>query len=61
VYRLTRNAAACDGPSCDAWSREPEDHGFLELRMRGQFLLFCSPECAMRLLMEQEPTQILSS
>lgn len=41
---LTRNAAACDTDGCDTWSREPEQHGFLEVVWGDMRLLYCSPD-----------------
>ena len=40
---MFRNAAACD--YCNTWSREPEDHGFLEVVWGHDRLLFCRVDC----------------
>lgn len=48
--RLTMNAAACDGPGCDTWSREPEQHGFMELIWGPSRYLFCSGDCCLKYL-----------
>ena len=50
---LTKNAAACDGPECNTWSREPEDHGFMELVWGPSRYVFCSGDCAMKFLAEK--------
>lgn len=50
---LVRNAIACEADECQTWSRDPEAHGFLEIRWAGdavRVVSFCSPGCALRWL-----------
>jgi hypothetical protein len=57
---IQRNASMCEGPGCDTWSREPEDHGFLMLTWDNEKLPFCSGDCAMRWLSENtKPVEVL--
>ena len=47
---LTRNAVSCDADDCRTWSRDPETHGFVELRWPDRVVSFCSPGCALKWL-----------
>jgi hypothetical protein len=56
---IERNAAACDGPGCNTWSRVPEEHGFMML-VWGAPWVFCSGDCAMRWLSENtKPLEVV--
>lgn len=57
--RLTMNAAACDGPECDTWSREPENHGFLELIWGARRFIFCSTDCCLKYLADNSSPMIV--
>lgn len=50
LVQMQRNVTACDADECNTWSRDPEEHGFLELRWPGRVVSFCSPGCALRWL-----------
>lgn len=43
---IVRNATQC--AACPTWSREPEQHHFLEVVWGGERLAFCGAACAMR-------------
>ena len=56
------NAAHCDGPSCDSWSRSPFTTGFLEVwQAKDHVMHFCSWDCVLRYGAFKTPTEVISN
>lgn len=49
------NAAHCEGPGCDTWSRSPKEHGFVVIHWpnpdgdtENHYSVYCCVDCMMK-------------
>ena len=56
--RIARNASACDHGPCDTWTRNPEDHGFIEVIWGTDRLVFCGIDCLLKELAQRSEPMI---
>jgi hypothetical protein len=45
---ITRNACACEADGCDTWTKEPEQHGFIEIVWGDERMVYCGADCLLK-------------